>query len=283
MPVTDAGRTHTGRLQRFPKAKRFFHSVGFCCPGELRHPLHPYISLEMRGGCARDSNPTSGQEGRRSICVRKVLVFLTLCILTILRQRYRKSESGRTWSDEDADRCRAIASATACSHCALVRGSHDTWRATCELICNSQNRSVSDSTCSRSRTGHEFIQVPEAARRSSRKESYAVTESSRPGQQMRTRRNPRWQRALRESGVQLLPPRMGALRGEPGYLASCCHFGPGPTLNRARPPSAHKRSRVTPVFVRSCIRVAARILLGFVLVRVPVRVIPAWRKAIKPD
>lgn len=80
-----------------------------------------------------------------------------------------------------ADRCCATASANACSHCALVRGSHDTWRATCELICNSQNRSMSDDTCSRSRTGHEFIQVPEAARRISRKESYAVTESSRPG------------------------------------------------------------------------------------------------------
>lgn len=147
-----------------------------------------------------------------------------------------------------ADRCCAIASANACSHCSLVRGSHDTWRATCELICNSQNRSMSDGTCSRSRTGHEFIQVPEAAGRISGKESYAVTESSRPGQRMRKRRKPRWQRALRENGVQRLSRRAGALRCEPGYLAYRCHFGPGPTSDRERLPSARKRSRSTPGF-----------------------------------
>lgn len=97
-----------------------------------------------------------------------------------------------------ADRCCATASANACSHCALVRGSHDTWRATCELICNSQNRSMSDGTCSRSRTGHEFIQVPDAARRISRKASYAVTESSRPGRRMPKRRKPRSTSTSRE-------------------------------------------------------------------------------------
>lgn len=128
-----------------------------------------------------------------------------------------------------ADRCCATASANACGHCALVRGSHDTWRATCELICNSQNRSMSDGTCSRSRTGHEFIQVPDAARRISRKASYAVTESSRPGRRMPKRRKPRWQRALRENGALLLPKRGGALRCEPGYLAFRCHFDLGPT------------------------------------------------------
>ena len=115
-----------------------------------------------------------------------------------------------------ADRCCAIASANACSHCSLVRGSHDTWRATCELICNSQNRSMSDGTCSRSRTGHEFIQVPEAAGRISGKESHAVTESSRPGQ-LRKRREPRWQRALRENGVQRLPSAHKRSRSTPGF------------------------------------------------------------------
>ena len=137
-----------------------------------------------------------------------------------------------------ADRCCATASANACSYCALVRGSRDTWRATCELICNSQNRSMSDGTCSRSRTGHEFIQVPDAVRRISRKASYAVTESSRPVRRMPKRRKPRWQRALRENGAPLLSQRAGALRCEPGYLAFRCHFDLGPTSDRGAAVSA---------------------------------------------
>lgn len=181
-----------------------------------------------------------------------------------------------------ADRCCATASANACSHCALVRGSHDTWRATCELICNSQNRSMSDGTCSRSRTGHEFIQVPDAARRISRKASYAVTESSRPGRRMRKRRKPRWQRALRENDALLLSQRGSALRCEPGYLAFRCHFDLGPTSDRGLP-SAHKRSRSTTVFRLIVDQRRGADLADAVSSACSIGVSPAWGNAIKPD